>query len=548
MTELVLEQNYFSKNQIVKSSKVNVRQHKLDSKFKFLSGTDKWVQFDITEDSGFQKSIHYFSDRHSLEGNCPKILNCKTTTRSIPRRGGLRKRNQYSEISPCYDLLYFLEKMFDDAYNNKVYMDLFLEYPYNLLKIENATSGLIIKDSYLHMVYDKFQNCFTLQKKNCKYSPYVRVHYTDLRLTYNVLNRVVSSTSIVIDIMDDFLSTLDPYTLPNKEEFIQSFVFLDELFKFNFENGYSIFEILMTKDDYDKDIIDFYVPFKLKIKNLKTNLISKYEQYISDLLTLFKKRNNKKIFIAKHQIDELRKDNITFNGKNIADLITKNILDTRKVVKDQFESEINQSWKTVIRKYNNLIRDWNNMNFRLFALSFDQTIEDFFQIAVAIDAIMLDAYILPRVFRKFRAHPSTLTFVLAGSGHIQFEVDFFKNVLGVEPLHEIYRIEGSKQCLYYKDFWKVFDIKNYENSGKIKYYQFLTTQKIKDILKQREIKGVSKKNKEQLIAILRDDDKLVRESPNYDNYTIRELIQELKKRNITKYSGKKKKELIEMLL
>lgn len=548
MTELLLQQNYFSRKQVIQSTKVNIRQHKLDSKFKFLSGTDKWVQFDITDDSGFQKSIHYFSDRHSLDGNCPKILKCKTTTRTTPRRGGLRSRNQQSEPSPCYDFLYFLEKMFDDAYNNKVYMDVFLEYPYNLLKTENLPQGLIIKDSYLHMVYDKFQNCFTLQKKNCKYSPYVRVHYTDLRLTYNVLNRVVSSTSIVIDIMDEFLSTLDPYTLPNKEDFMQSFLFLNELFKFNFENGYSIFEILMTKDDYDKDIIDFYVPFKSKIKNLKTNLITNYEQYITDLLTLFKKRNNKKIFIAKHQLDELRKDNVTFDGQNIVDLITKNILDTRKVVKDQFESEINQSWKILTRRYTNLISNWNQMNLRMFASSFDQNIEDFYQIAVAIDAIMLDAYILPRVFRKFSAHPSTLTFVLAGSGHIQFEVDFFKNVLGVEPLHEIYRVEGTKQCLYYKDFWKVFDIKNYENNGKIKYYPLLTVQQIKDILRKREIKGASKKNKQQLIEILRDEDKKVSPRPNYENYTIRELIQELKRRNISKYSGKKKKELIEMLV
>lgn len=542
-----VEKNYFSRYQPIKTTKVDIKRHKFeDSKFKFLSGTDKWVQFDLTEDSGFQKSIHYFSDRHSLEGNCPSILNCKTTDRNIPRRTGLRPRERQSS-GPCYDLLYFLEKMFEDAYKNKVYMDLFLEYPYNILKNDDLSNT--DSSSYLHMVYDKFHNCFTLQKQNCKYSPYVRVHYTDLRLTYDAFNRTVASTQIVADIMEDFLELTFSSSLPNKESFVNSFLFLNELFKFNFDKGFDLFEILMTKDDYQNDLIDFYQPFKTKIKKLKpsfilNSLIDKYEQYISDLLSLYKKRNNKKVFIAKHQLDELRKDNVKFNGRNIVDLITKNLLDTRKVVNEQFELDIYQKWRNLIQKYLKLVNEWTMENLKIFFNSFVDVLDELSEVAVSVDAIMLDAYILPRIFRKF-SNPSTLTFVMAGSGHIEFEVDFYKNVIGVEPLHEVYRVEGTKQCLYYKDFWKIFDIKNYQ-SGKIRYYSLMTVQQIKQLLKENNVKGYTNKSKDKLIEMVRKND-VSPGSKKYDQMTVVQLIDEFKRRKIKGYSGKRKSELIALL-
>jgi hypothetical protein len=543
-------QQYFSRQYAIRPTKVDMKKHKLDDKFKFLSGTDMWVQFDIQDDSGFQKSIHYFSDRHSLEGNCPKYLKCKTTDTRIPRRGGLRKRDYTYFQSPCYDFLYFLEKMFEDALENKVYMDLFLEYPYNILKKDDQEYQ-IIKDSYLTLVYDKFHNCFTLQKKNCKYSPYVRVHYTDLRLSYDALDRIVSSTEIVTDVMTGFLENISESQHLTKPDFANSFLFVHELFKFNYQHGYDIFEILLTKDNYEQPILSLFQKLEDKISKLSptlpSKLISTYRQYILDLISLHKVRNKKKIFIAKHQIDELRKDNVLFQGKNIADLITKNILETRKVVKEQYEVEAFEIWKKVAQKYNTLVSNWNNENMSIFIDTMVDAIEELTGIAVAIDAIMLDAYILPRMFRKFTTHPSSLTFVLAGSGHIQFEVDFFKNVLGVRPLHDLHRVEGTKQCLYYKDFWKVFDIRNYE-SAKIKYYPLLTIQEIKKILKDREIKGYSHQNKDKLISVLRNDDKKKVPKNKYEQLTVQQLIQEFKKLNLRGYSGKKKQELIDILM
>lgn len=543
----------FEKRIQINEAKVDMKKYKLDDKFKFLSGSNMWIQFDIKDDSGFEKSIHYFGDTHNLDGVCPQYLNCKTTNTQIPRRGGLRKRDNDILKSPCYDLLYFLEKMFKDAYENKVYMDLFVEYPYNILKKINGTDDLQIQDSYLKLVYEKFHNCFTLQKKNCKYSPYVRVHYTDLRLSYNALDRVVSSTEIITEIINEFWENIDINKLPEKNQFANSFLFVNDLYEFNFDYGYKIFEILMTKDDFDRPILDLYQILNSKISKLAPNpnlnrLIKTYRQYIQDLLSLYKTRNNKKVFISKHQLDELRKDNVSFQGKNVAELITKNILDTWKIVKEEYENEIEKIWSNVVQDYNYLIENWNKENMKIFLKSISESNLQMSEIAISIDAIMLDSYIMPRMFRKYTSYPSSLTFVLAGTAHIQFEVDFMKNILGYRPLHEIYRVKGTKQCLYYKDFWKIFDIRNYE-SAKIKYYPLLTVQQIKNILKEREIRGFSNGSKDKLISVLREDDKDLESTKikKYDQFTIAQLVQEFKRKNIKGYSGKKKKELINIL-
>jgi hypothetical protein len=544
----------FAKQIQINETKVDMKKYKFNDQFKFLSGSNMWIQFDIKDDSGFEKSIHYFGDRHNLDGVCPQYLNCKTTTTRIPRRTGLRKRDYDFFPSPCYDFLYFLEKMFEDAYENKVYMDLFLEYPYNILKKINGTDDLQIQDSYLKLIYEKFHNCFTLQKKNCKYSPYVRVHYTDLRLSYNALDRVVSSTEIITDIINDFLENIDFNNLPDQKQFSDSFLFVNDLYEFNLDYGYKIFEILMTKYNFDRPILDLYQILESKISKLSPNpdlnrLIKTYRQYIQDLLSLYKTRNNKKVFIAKHQLDELRKDNVSFNGKNVVDLITKNILDTRQIVKEQYENEIEKIWSSkVVEEYNYLIQNWSKENMKIFLKLISESNLQMSEIAISIDAIMLDSYIMPRMFRKYTSYPSSLTFVLAGTAHIQFEVDFMKNVLGYKPLHEIYRVEGTKQCLYYKDFWKIFDIRNYE-SANIKYYHLLTVQQIKNILKEREIRGYSNSNKDKLISVLRDDDKDSKSTKpiKYEKITKAQLVQEFKRRNIKGYSGKKKKELIDIL-
>lgn len=527
--------------------RVDIQSYKHDKKFQFISGSDKWIEFKFRDDNNLEKTIHYFSDRHSLEGGCPESLKCK--------------KSSSSPASPCFDFTYFLEKLFDEATKNKVYIDLFLEFPYNILKKDIRLSKYNLIDSYISLVYDKFQNCFTLQKKNCKYSPYVRMHYTDLRLAYSAVDKVVSPMQVSYELfvmcINKLTDMLEKNKIPDRRAFYDSFVFIDQLFQLHIQKSYDIFEILLTKDNYQNDLDEIYRRFFQSVEDLNVypEIKTGLDEYIDALKSLHKTRNKKKIYIAKHQMDELRKDNVKYKGRNIADLISTNLLSIRKEIYNKFDKEIPKIWDKVAISFDELQQDYNIQNLVRFimecqdyALVLDDTTK-------LIDALMLDAYILPRMFKYSRTNPSSLTIVFAGSGHIQFEVDFFKNGLGLNPTQQTSRVTGTKQCLFNPKFSEIFDIKRYAKTN----YAHLKNIQLIELIKSRGLKRYSGKRKVELVQMLKDNDDGLVQPPrpkgrkskkrkyNYTQWTNKELIEELKNRKIKGYSGKNKAQLISMI-
>jgi hypothetical protein len=388
------------------------------------------------------------------------------------------------------------------------------------------------------------------------------MHYTDLRLAYSAVDKVVSPMQVSYELfaicINKLTEMLEKNKVPDRQPFYDSFLFIDQLFQFHIEKSYDIFEILLTKDNYQNDLDQIYKEFFQSVENLNSvypEIKTKLDGYINALKALHKLRNNKKIYIAKHQIDELRKDNVKYKGKNIADLIAANLLTIRKQIYNKFDKEIPKIWDKVAISFDELQQDYNIQNLVRFIMECQDYALVLDDMTTLIDALMLDAYILPRMFKYSRSNPSSLTIVFAGSGHIQFEVDFFKNGLGINPTRQTSRVSGTKQCLFNPKFSEIFDIKRY---AKTNYAHLKNTQLI-DLIKSRGLKRYSGKRKVELIQMLKDNDQGLEQPPrpkgrkskkrkyNYTQWTNKELIEELKNRKIKGYSGKNKSQLIAMI-
>lgn len=74
-------------------------------------------------------------------------------------------------------------------------------------------------------------------------------------------------------------------------------------------------------------------------------------------------------------------------------------------------------------------------NAETYLREMNQMLDDYIKF-LSSDALLMDAYTLARMFRKFpngKHVPSTQIVVYAGDAHIQTYVDFFSKVLGINP-------------------------------------------------------------------------------------------------------------------
>jgi hypothetical protein len=427
--------------------------------FQYLSGPVSWYEYEFKDDKGKKKMIHLFGDRHNLTRLCNPSLKCM--------------KNDNSSKSDCYDFVYFLKELFDIIVYNKQYADFFLEFRYNIHK-ENIYESL--QGNNIGKVYSQFEECLQYTKEDCKYLPYVRMHYTDLRDAF-IENKIFEGESIKkYSSFTEFLYWLyrnlvfsieqalyRGFGMPSLEERLKKMNMMDQIFLL-LKNYCKFYKIFFESKNFVEDFSEFVDPY-LKVLREKSELFDAEDiDHFLNIVKLMKKMKHpkSKSSILAYQIYQLEKDNIMVNGKNVADLIYP---------------FIENKCKEMVQKYNGILQKWDDISKKI--LKFDvKTIRDIYskdfspfvqQLEVSgiyLDSYILDGYILPRLFRSFstsgkKHNPSILSIIYAGDVHINTQTEFLNNVLGLTPIHEVKdgkEVEMMKksQCLHSKFFQDIF--------------------------------------------------------------------------------------------
>lgn len=429
------------------------------NEFEYLSGPVSWYEFEFQDDNGNKKMIHFFGDWHDLNHLCDPSLKCM--------------KNSKSEKSNCYEFIYFLHQLFDIVIENKKYADLFLEFPYNIQKKDDYQ---VPENTMIAKIYNEFKDCFQYTKKECKYLPYVRMHYTDLRLAFKEdftskeynKNEISSYLDLlhflIYDMVFDFYQVaIDPNSTNFRlsiEERMKRINMINLLFDIT-EKYCQMYQILLQSNNYLNELNQLIHPFLEIIWNNEKYFNQEDINYFLNVLELMKtlKHPKKYMSILGYQLYQLKMDKIMVNGRNISDLIYHFIMDKcyEKIV--QLKEYVNY-WRSLSQKLVNINNHSDLVNILNYLNEFSNNIFSF--LITSVGLYTLDSYLLSRLFRTFsnspgkKHEPSILSIVYMGDTHVNLEVEFFEKVLKLSPVNKV-RNGNQNQCINSPNFKKIFE-------------------------------------------------------------------------------------------
>jgi len=329
-------------------------------KISYLNGPVSWYEFLFTDDKGNKKMIHLFGDVHNFDGQCNKELKCM-------------KRSQ-DEKSECYDFLYFLEELFSEVKMNKQYADFFIEIPYIFPSIKDIYDPISLTNTIIK-IFQKFGPCIKRNKKDCKYLPNVRMHFTDIRTIrfpeedmfsdqlLEILTGVKQNTNpinsffdlgkyIIIDFLSGIMNALlqinavetseKNYIVPNVPTINPKLYQIQinelgprqnmiNLLLMILQNICEFMNIIVSSDNYIQELDKFLDKYRgfLSTPNV---FLSKDIQEFNKVVDRLKRLKHPKssYSVVGQQLAELEKDNVMVNGKNIASLIKEYTMESCK--------------------------------------------------------------------------------------------------------------------------------------------------------------------------------------------------------------------------
>lgn len=426
------------------------------------------------------RNFYFFGDHHfSTDFNCEWLIpesQCSTVLEDL---------KLYYSSDECWDIVAFLKIIFEralirarktDEDNENNYIDFFLETSFKeststsekdwlahqLQILDRINSDEDISDipkdlvqilldreddiyniyhdlGYIPRIYLVFNSCFQPDKTQCPYNPYVRFHYADSRHQI-VDGKIISDFSSRLFTIINSLSQsiLDK---PPSENVISTIITLSMLINIMMSGDIiqDIYRAYFLSSNFPITIEDIFIKQfgliglkfiellnELEI-NFDVNLVPINIGSIDDPYVV-------RVHRIKEQLDKLREDNIEYNGRNIADLITDFSL-ARYVGKDIIET------KTLWSKYfNNYVKPLRSKQKPLLD---NKTIKEIFDVIdlsfMDLGIPLMDAYLLARMFRRFSQSEiphivSKNVITYTGSAHTDVYNRFFQFMLGREPI------------------------------------------------------------------------------------------------------------------
>jgi hypothetical protein len=444
----------------------------------YISGPVSWSFYSVLFDDKTYKNFHFFGDRHlGRDKTCEsKGLDCASVL--FPGKG-----------QKCFDITYLLKYIFERAEKTKTIVDFFLEVPYVQSREEESFKFTDKEIGYIEDILSYFSDCFQYEKSKCKFK-YTRFHYIDIRPAYE--NKIIryKPTWTNIFILEPFqilFLNMEDYlkkdTLENKEAILNQIKVIYNNIIFLFDNIQKCFEAFLNPN-FKESVEEIFYEYNNTSFNFKKDQI---DYFTNNMLKYFGKSYPKKLpptelsvgklpptessvgklppteSIIYVQLEELKKDNLLVNGENISDLIKNYLIQI-------FEEEIQIN-------HNKIVYIWETLNsqkskdFKDYAKNTLKILEEVLmpklnEYVILVDSIIMDAYTLPRMFRKYSSKKSNLSnysITYAGNYHIKIYNRFFEQVLKLKPIVEK---EGDPlRCIYEKDAGKYINLSYTPNSN-----------------------------------------------------------------------------------
>lgn len=414
---------------IVTSSLVN---SKLSGPVTAYSGTDS-------------KNVSYylFSDIHfSLENECKdpcKIMGMETF---VPGSEN------------CWDIARLMSDIFKRSKDNNQYVDFYIEIPF-LPKIgykppKNVVKQMIPSTGEIDKIYYIFYDCFN--KVNCPYDN-VRFHYADVRLQYNPSD-TWASTSVpmlkdiyfqeyIFERVNDCLIILKIMIEKNRRTKNQYIDITDKLMKILYYTGgqtmmgyekplhLKLFELYLLSDNYDTDVMKLISPILEEIPDVRTASKIKDAFIVRNILV---NRGDKTMHRSRTQLEALENE----GQQELADKIKAYVFD--QYMKNLNNSTLMALWNKFMELYNSFVNPRSRvMGDEVIALEIlikeYKSFKKFSDLNISSAALLMDAYILSRMFRTFpgSSHKvSNKRIIYAGAAHIETYVDFLSKYLNVK--------------------------------------------------------------------------------------------------------------------
>lgn len=303
---------------------------------------------------------------------------------------------------------------------------------------------------YMNRVYNYFILCFEPSKRICKYAPFIRFHYADIRqLHYNDIpifdffTRLTTISADLLKILNESLlkPSQDKYDLIRKYTNILTLCLHGNVFTNMYVAYLDSPNFPRTiRQTFRKSMIDYLWENGV---NLEANLVE---------------RHGVNIHRIKAQLDSLREDGVKHNDKNIADLISSYAIDRYPIIK---VNEIRRIWLKDLKSFIfSIINGGPLDNHELIDLLID-TIDEINSVLLDIGVSLMDTYLLARMFRRFSRSEqlhiiSKNVIIYTGSDHTDFYAKFFEEVLNVKailksPQREVKedeKDERTQRCVY----------------------------------------------------------------------------------------------------
>lgn len=426
-----------------------------------ISGPVSWYYFSFQD-----RDFHFFGDVHeSKSGNCEKLYNVPCKKRYPKGEKGIP-----AEISPpeCQDLTYFFSNLFDESKREKMYTDFFLEYPYeiNTRKMVDGSRGKPAEnqkkkeiDQYISSLAKLFDDCFHPDKKECSYAPYVRFHYADIRQLRDkgLVSLSTYLSFIYMGLLEEFEMIYSSYQIgmssyQTKEYLGQLFLeakAVNYIFDRLVSRGQTLggkeinvhrdfFDAFLFSDQYTTDLDNIFRQFFEDAPALKQSKV--YAQFLDlkkDLQKMTVNRNGKNMHRIRAQLDALRRDNIQVGGNNLATLIE----DFAKRNYSSFNvPDFYNGWKRFYNAFERSMGKTSTGRVAGMSSAYDSMIDEIHKnipeknvsTLIESEALIMDAYILARMFRKFPDkgyQMSSTVFTYTGALHTLNYVNFFSQYL-----------------------------------------------------------------------------------------------------------------------
>ena len=284
--------------------------------------------------------------------------------------------------------------------------------------------------SWMGLTRSLMRDCFTREKSNCPYYPYVHAHYADVRAVDYEYATVEADPFILFDLE----THIDEYVPKNIDEVISIKNQLLIILSLIVHEYKLLLHMMIGYDDFDKYMKHFYKLAAGLGKGLGEMYIRKFrsmeriavirngkrmhrtaaelqrlekaEPHIAELLKVFIEENAEmyvgELMVALGELSEAYDDLDDMEGKNV----TKGV---------------------VLRTFNELKGVFKNFVYRLVPMS----------------ALSMDAYLLARMFLQ---KDSQEIVVYAGAKHIEHYANFFQYFMGVEPVVSVVT-EDNNRCM-----------------------------------------------------------------------------------------------------